>query len=70
MLYRASLGSKSCDVHSSGSPPFACTIDGLSGGAPQTVQAVACLTIGDCSNATTGQGFTLPDGTMNLRAGS
>ncbi len=37
-------------------------VNGLSGGAPYTINTGACLQNGDCSSPIFGQAFTLPDG--------
>ncbi len=58
--YRATTAGQSCKVAADQSP-LRCTINGLSGGAPYTVQAVACLENGDCSSPLFGHAFTLPD---------
>ncbi len=61
--YRAAIGLKSCDVRATGSSPFDCDIGPLPGGALHIAQAIACLATGDCSSTTSGEGYTLPDGT-------
>ncbi len=63
-VYFASLDSRSCNASAAGSPPHTCTIATLSSGALHEVQVFACLATGECSTSTSGQGFTLPDGTQ------
>ncbi len=63
-VYKATVGTKSCDAPATGSAPYTCTIGTLPGGALHAVQVVACLATGDCSSSTSGQGYTLPDGTF------
>ncbi len=63
-VYTSSVGSKRCSAPVAGSAPFTCTIGALPGGELHRVQVVACLAIGVCSTGTSGQGFTLPDGTV------
>ncbi len=60
--YKASVGTQACEVQAMGTPPFACNINRLPAGSPQTVQAVACLANAECSSPVMGHGFTLPDG--------
>ncbi len=61
-VYKATVGTESCDAPAIGSAPFTCTIATLPGGALHAVQVVACLATGDCSSSTPGQGYTLPEG--------
>ncbi len=61
-IYRASVGTKTCNAPVAGSAPFICTIGSLLGGTLHTVQVVACVVTGDCSISTSGFGYTLPDG--------
>ncbi len=63
-VYTSSVGIKSCNAPVTGSAPFTCTIGALPGGKLHTVQVVACLATGACGTSTSGQGFTLPDGTV------
>ncbi len=67
VVYRASVGEKSCQVPSTGSVPFACSIGELPAGKLHAVNAVACLATGACSSVTRGEGFTLPDGRLTFR---
>ncbi len=69
-VYRVSMDSKSCNASAAGSPPHTCTIATLSSGALHEVQVLACLATGECSASTSGQGFTLPDGTSSSIHGS
>ncbi len=62
-VYRAVTGLKYCDAPATGSSPFDCNIGPLPGGALHIAQVVACLATGDCSSTTSGEGYTLPDGT-------
>ncbi len=68
-VYKATTGTKSCDAPSTGSAPFTCTIGTLSGGTLYRVEVVACLATGYCSTSTSGQGYTLPDGTFYYGCG-
>ncbi len=63
-VYTSSVGSKTCNAHVTGSAPFTCTIGALPGGKLHSVKVVACLATGACGIGTSGQGFTLPDGTV------
>ncbi len=65
-LYSASVGEKSCQVPSTGSVPFVCSIEELPAGKLHVVNAVACLATGACSTVTRGEGFTLPDGRLTF----
>ncbi len=64
--YKATIGDHSCEV-AAGRSPLSCVLTGLSGGSLYTVQAVACLRNGDCSDPTHGRGYTLPEGRSNLK---
>ncbi len=64
--YKATIGDHSCEV-AAGRSPLSCVLTGLSGGSLYTVQAVACLRNGDCSDPTHGRGYTLPEGSSNLK---
>ncbi len=61
--YQATTAGQSCKV-AAGQFPLQCTINGVSGGAPYTIQAVACMQNDDCSSPIFGQAFTLPDGAL------
>ncbi len=63
-IYRASVGTKTCNAPVAGGAPFTCAIGTLSGGKLHTVQVVACLATGDCSTETLGHGYTFPDGRL------
>ncbi len=63
IVYEAAVGLISCDAPATGGAPFTCTIGTLLGGTLYTVQVVACLSTGDCSSTTSGEGYTLPDST-------
>ncbi len=63
-VYKATVGTKSCDAPATGSAPFTCTIGTLPSGTLHRLQVFACLATGDCSSSTSGQGYTLPDGTF------
>ncbi len=64
--YNATTAGQSCVV-SANKSPLQCTINGLLGSAPYTIQAVACLQSGECSSPIFGQAFTLPDGASSLK---
>ncbi len=68
-VYRAAVGSKNCDAPATGSAPLTCTIGTLPSGTLYRVVVVACLATGDCSTSTSGQGYTLPDGTFYYGCG-
>ncbi len=59
--YKASSNGRFCEVATSASP-LTCTLSGLSAGEKYTVQVVACLENGICSEPIERIGYTLPNG--------
>ncbi len=64
-FYRATTGELSCQV-SANETPLTCSISGLSAGSKFGVEAVACVSDDVCSSSITGEGYTLPDGMLEL----
>ncbi len=61
----AAPGGHFCEVMASTSP-LTCTLSGLPAGELYTVQVIACLSDGVCSDPIDGANYTLPDGRSAL----
>ncbi len=59
--YKASSNGHLCEVAASTSP-LTCALSGLSAGEKYTVQVIACLENGVCSESIERTGYTPPDG--------
>ncbi len=64
-FYRATTGESRCQV-SANETPLTCSISGLTAGSKFEVEAVACESDDICSSSISGEGYTLPDGMLEL----